>query len=113
MIKRSIFLAIGWMLGTVSILVAQTNFIPLERGDAVEREERLLFSQGVQLSGDYRFRSNWINSSQLPESPVGASSPSAFSYDQDIRFTLRSNVHRTVSINLELSTEQDLSLIHI
>ena len=107
MIKRSIFLAIGWLLGTVSILMAQTNFIPLERGDAVEREERLLFSQGVQLSGDYRFRSNWINSSQLPESPVGATSPSAFSYDQDIRFTLRSNVHRTVSINLELSTEQD------
>ena len=111
--KRSIFLAIGWLLGTVSILVAQTNFIPLERGDAVEREERLLFSQGVQLSGDYRFRSNWINSSQLPESPIGATSPAAFSYDQDIRFTLRSNVHRTVSINLELSTEQDLSLIHI
>ena len=105
--KRSIFLDIGWLLGTVTILMAQTNFIPMERGDAVEREEKLLFSQGVQLSGDYRFRSNWINSTQLPETLTGASSPAAFSYDQDIRLTLRSNVHRTVSINLELSTEQD------
>ena len=89
------------------MVTAQTNFIPLERGDAVEREERLMFSPGVQLSGDYRFRSNWINSSQAPESRAGTNSSVAYAYDQDIRFTLRSNVHRTVSINLELSTEQD------
>ena len=89
------------------MVTAQTNFIPLERGDAIEREERLMFSPGVQLSGDYRFRSNWINSSQAPESRAGTNSSVAYAYDQDIRFTLRSNVHRTVSINLELSTEQD------
>ena len=100
-------LAAGCLLGSISMVTAQTNFIPLERGDAIEREERLMFSPGVQLSGDYRFRSNWINSSQAPESRAGTNSSVAYAYDQDIRFTLRSNVHRTVSINLELSTEQD------
>ena len=103
----SFLLVFGWILGTVSIVTAQTNFIPLERGDAVEREERLMFSPGVQLSGDYRLRTSWISGSQLPESRAGALSASDFAYDQDIRFTLRSNVHRTISINLELSTEQD------
>ena len=46
---------------------AQTHFVPLERGDVSERKEHLIFSPGVELSGDYRLRISKINSTSLPE----------------------------------------------
>ena len=108
---RNYLLIVFLYLSYTAFAHAQTNFIPLERGDAVEREEKLMFSPGVQLSGDYRFRSSLIRTNQLPDSRPGTNSPEEFSYDQDVRFTLRSMVHRSISINLELATEQDAAYL--
>jgi len=90
--------------GSVS---AQSYFVPLERGDYTEREEHLTFSPGVELSGDYRFRTSKIKSTTLPLSRTETNSPEEFSFDQDIRLRLRSTVHRIISINLELATDQE------
>ncbi len=87
--------------------VAQSHFVPLERGDVSERKEHLTFSPGVELSGDYRFRTTKIKSTTLPASRTGTNSPEEFSFDQDLRLRLRSTVHRTISINLELATNQE------
>jgi len=62
---------------------------------------------GVKLSGDYRFRTSKIKSTALPLSRSETNSPEEFSFDQDIRLRLRSTVHRIVSINLELATNQE------
>ena len=86
---------------------AQSYFVPLERGDYTEREEHLTFSPGVELSGDYRFRTSKIKSTALPVSRTETNSPEEISFDQDIRLRLRSTLHRIISINLELSTDQE------
>ena len=86
---------------------AQSYFVPLERGDYTEREEHLNFSPGVELSGDYRFRTSKIRSTVLPLSRKETNSPEEFSFDQDIRLRLRSTVHRIISINLEIATDQE------
>ena len=86
---------------------AQSHFVPLERGDVSERKEHLTFSPGVEISGDYRFRTTKIKSTALPASRTGTNSPEEFSFDQDLRLLLRSTVHRTISINLELATNQE------
>ncbi|MEC9296446.1 MAG: hypothetical protein VYD28_02070, partial [SAR324 cluster bacterium] len=86
---------------------AQSYFVPLERGDYSEREEHLTFSPGVELSGDYRFRTSKIKSTALPVSRTETNSPEEISFDQDIRLRLRSTLHRIISINLELSTDQE------
>ncbi len=91
----------------ISTAQAQTNFIPLERGDVVEREEKLTFSPGLELSGNYRLRSTLLSTSSLPASRIETNSPEEFSFDHDLRLKLRSTVHRTISINLELATEQE------
>ena len=90
--------------GSVS---AQSYFVPLERGDYSEREEHLTFSPGVELSGDYRFRTSKIKSTALPVSRTETNSPEEISFDQDIRLRLRSTLHRIISINLELSTDHE------
>ena len=95
------------LLGTLHSLSAQSYFVPLERGDYFERKEHLTFSPGVELSGDYRFRTSKIHSSELPLSRAETNSPEEFSFDQDIRLRLRSTVHRIISINLELATDQE------
>jgi len=99
-----IFLA---LLSAAVSVSAQSYFVPLERGDYTEREEHLAFSPGVKLSGDYRFRTSKIKSTALPLSRSETNSPEEFSFDQDIRLRLRSTVHRIVSINLELATNQE------
>jgi len=86
---------------------AQSHFVPLERGDVSERKEHLTFSPGVELSGDYRFHTTKIKSTALPASRTGTNSPEEFSFDQELRLLLRSTVHRTISINLELATNQE------
>ena len=86
---------------------AQSYFVPLERGDYTEREEHLTFSPGIKLSGDYRFRTSKIRSTKLPLSRTETNSPEEFSFDQDIRLRLRSTVHRIISINVELATDQE------
>ena len=86
---------------------AQANFVPLERGDVSEREENLTFSPGLKLSGDYRFRTSKIHSQSLPESRTETNSPEEFSFDQDLRIHLRSIVHRVISLNLEIATNQE------
>ncbi|HBL56041.1 MAG TPA: hypothetical protein DDZ36_09260, partial [Deltaproteobacteria bacterium] len=86
---------------------AQSYFVPLERGDYKERKERLTFSPGVELSGDYRFRTSKLKSTALPLSRTATNSPEEFSFDQDIRLRLRSTVHRIISLNLELATNQE------
>ena len=86
---------------------AQTHFVPLERGDVSERNEHLTFSSGVELSGDYRLRISKINSTSLPVSRTETNSAEEFSFDQDLRLRLRSTVHRIISINLELATNQE------
>ena len=95
------------LLGTLHSLSAQSYFVPLERGDYFERKEHLTFLPGVELSGDYRFRSSKFHSSELPLSRPETNSPEEFSFDQDIRLRLRSTVHRIISINLELATDQE------
>ena len=89
-----------------SVLFAQTNFIPLERGDYEEREEKLMFSPGVQLSGDYRFRVATVQAGNLPESLPGRNTAGEMAMDHDLRLHLKSTVHRTVTLNLELATGQ-------
>jgi len=86
---------------------AQANFVPLERGDVSEREEKLTFSPGLKLSGNYRFRTSKIHSESLPESRIDTNSPEEFSFDQDLRIHFRSIVHRVISLNLEIATNQD------
>jgi len=71
---------------------AQTHFVPLERGDVSERKEHLIFSPGVELSGDYRLRISKINSTSLPVSRTETNSAEEFSFDQDLRLRLRSTV---------------------
>jgi len=87
-------------------LCAQTNFIPLERGDYEEREEKLMFSPGVELSGDYRFRMATLQGSNYPESLPGRNTPEETAMDHDLRLRLKSTVHRTSILNLELATGQ-------
>ena len=86
---------------------AQSYFVPLERGDYTEREEHITFSPGVELSGDYRLRTTKIRSTALPISRTETNSPEELSFDQDIRLSLRSTVHRIISLNLELATDQE------
>ncbi len=86
---------------------AQANFVPLERGDFYEREEHLTFSPGLKLSGNYRFRTSKIHSESLPESRTGTNSPEEFAFDQDLRIHLRSTVHRVITLNLEIATNQE------
>ncbi len=88
--------------------LAQTHFVPLERGDVSERKEHLTFSPGVELSGDYRLRTSKISSTNnLPISRTDTNSAEEFSFDQDLRLRMRSTVHRIISINLELATDQE------
>ena len=86
---------------------AQSYFVPLERGDYKEREEQLMFAPGVELSGDYRLRISKIKSTALPLKRSETNSPEELSFDQDIRLSLRSTVHRIISLNLELATDQE------
>ena len=75
----------SWIFSFVSILIislitqgyilAQTNFIPLERGDHVERQERLTFSQGLEFSGDYRLKLSKIRSNSPIVSRSDTNSP--------------------------------------
>ena len=95
------------LLTSFGSAAAQSHFVPLERGDVSERKEHLIFSPGIELSGDYRFRTTKIKSTALPASRTGTNSPEEFSFDQDLRLLLRSTVHRTISINLELATNQE------
>ena len=60
--------------------VAQTHFVPLERGDVFERKEHLTFSPGVELSGDFRLRTSKINSTALPASRTETNSAEEFSF---------------------------------
>ena len=90
-----------------TLSIAQTNFIPLERGDVREREERLMFTPGVQLSGDFRFRTSLISGSELPESRPGTNSPEEFSFDQDVRLKMQTIVHPMTTMVLELATAQE------
>ena len=94
-------------LNTSGLASAQSYFVPLERGDYTERKEHLILSPGVELSGDYRFRSSKLQSTLLPLSRAETNSPEELSFDQDIRLRLRSIVHRIISIKLELATDQD------
>ena len=95
------------LLSSSGVALAQTHFVPLERGDVFERKEHLTFSPGVELSGDYRLRTSKIYSTVLPVSRTGTNSAEEFSFDQDLRLRLRSTVHRIISINLELATNQE------
>jgi len=88
-------------------LLAQSNFIPLERGDHVERKEHLVFSPGLEFSGNYRFRSSKVRSTSPMVSRSETNSPEEFSFDQDLRLHLRTIVHRTISLNLEIATNQE------
>ena len=72
-----------------------------------EREERLMFSPGVQLSGDFRFRTSLSSASSLPESRPGTNSPEEFALDQELRLKMKSVVHPMASLVLELSTAQE------
>ena len=94
-------------LTNFGLTYAQANFVPLERGDVSEREEHLTFSPGLKLSGDYRFRTSKIHSQSLPESRKETNSPEEFSFDQDLRIHLSSTVHRIISLNLEIATNQE------
>ena len=95
------------LLASVSSAAAQANFVPLERGDVSEREEHLTFSPGLKLTGDYRLRTSKIHSQNLPESRLETNSPEELSFDQDLRIKLRSMVHRIISLNLEIATNQE------
>jgi len=98
---------ICFLLNGVGFLIAQTNFIPLERGDHIERKENLTFSPGLKISGNYRFRFSKFHSSAPIYSRSDTNSPEEFSFDQDLRLQLRSIVHRIVSLNLEIATNQE------
>lgn len=88
-------------------LAAQSNFIPLERGDHSERKERLTFSPGLEFSGSFRFRTSKVHSTSSMQSRSDTNSPEEFSLDQDLRLHFRTNLHRTISINLEIATNQE------
>ncbi len=100
-------LTLLFFLTDVRSTYAQANFVPLERGDISEREEHLTFSPGLKLSGNYRFRTSKIHSESLPESRTETNSAEEFSFDQDLRIHLRSTVHRVISLNLEIATNQE------
>ncbi|MBC8260044.1 MAG: hypothetical protein H8E38_13600 [SAR324 cluster bacterium] len=101
------FVIVFIFLLSFSSAAAQSNFVPLERGDVSEREEHLTFAPGVELSGDFRFRTSKIKSTALPQSRTATNSPEEFSFEQDVRLRLRSTVHRIISLNLELATNQE------
>ncbi len=85
---------------------AQSNFTPLQRGDIEEREDRWAFSPGIQLSGDYRFRTSYFNSNDLQPRFPDDRDPDEWVYENDLRIRMRSTVHRNASINLEIETRQ-------
>ena len=95
------------LLNPQGCLLAQSNFIPLERGDHIERKEHLTFSPGIEFSGNYRFRSSKVRSSSPIESRTETNSPEELSFDQDLRLHLRTILHRTISLNLEIATNQE------
>ena len=103
----SIFLLILLSYLNPCFVSAQSYFIPLDRGDYIENEEQLTFSPGLKLSGDYRFRSSKIHSTEPPLSRTDTNSPEEFSFDQDVRIRLRSTVNKIISINLEIATNQE------
>jgi len=82
---------------------AQTNFIPLERGDVAERQEYLMFTPGLHLSGLYMLNSSVIRSGLEDTKMADSSASNVLSFNQEIRLHMRSIVHRTVALNLELS----------
>ncbi|MGK5092075.1 hypothetical protein WDW89_08710 [Deltaproteobacteria bacterium TL4] len=86
---------------------AQTNFIPLERGDIKEKEDRWTFSPNVQLSGDYRFHAFYKISGTRDQKIQGQPAPNEVIFENDLRFRVRSAMHRIFSINLEMEVRQD------
>ncbi|MBF0351051.1 MAG: hypothetical protein HQM11_08455 [SAR324 cluster bacterium] len=97
-----LLILLGYSMGCL----AQSNFIPLERGDIEEKEDRWAFSPGIQLSGDYRLRANYRTGSDVPGIESRYESGETV-IDQEIRLRIRSVMHRMISINLELQAVQD------
>ena len=88
-------------------LQAQSNFIPLEKGDYKEVEERQTYAPVLEVNGSYRLRSKWLDASPAPETPPSFPDAGNLSFEQDLRIFLRSTAHRAASLQLELATAQD------
>lgn len=88
-------------------MTAQSNFIPLEKGDYKEVEERRTYEPGLEIGGSYRLRSRWLDASQEPEPEAGFPDAGNLSFEQDLRLFLRSTVHRAAALHLEIATAQE------
>lgn len=94
--------ALFWFVGIQTVL-GQSNFIPLEPGDLMVKEDRWMFSPGIQLSGDYRFSGSQLQSKQASsQESIGRDWEIPF-LEHDLRLRMRSTMHRHLSINLELA----------
>jgi len=105
--KLSFFSLLVVFLNFQGYSFAQSNFVPLERGDHIERQEHLLFSAGLEFSGNYRLRSSKVRSTSPMVSRSDTNSPEELSFDQDLRLHFRTIVHRIISLNLEIATNQE------
>ena len=103
---RRLLLASGCLLSLNTSLWAQSNFIPLEKGDYKELEERPTYAPVLEVGGSYRLRNRWIDANPEPETPPGFPNAGTLSFEQDLRIFLRSTAHRAASIQLELATAQ-------
>mgnify|MGYP003965157153 CR=1 FL=1 len=91
---RRLLLASGCLLSLNTPLWAQSNFIPLEKGDYKELEERPTYTPVLEVGGSYRLRNRWIDASSEPETPPGFPNAGTLSFEQDLRIFLRSKIGR-------------------
>ena len=68
---RRLLLASGCLLSLNAFLWAQSNFIPLEKGDYKELEERPTYAPVLEVGGSYRLRNRLIDASSELETPLG------------------------------------------
>ena len=82
--------------------LAQSNFTPLESGDVKEKDDRIAFSPGLQLGGEYRLRAVQHSGDNLAEPLPGETDLEETLYEQDARLLIRSTMHRNLSLNIQL-----------
>ena len=101
-------LLISWIVNVwiAAAVFAQSNFTPLSAEDVEEREDTLMFSAGMKISGDYRLQVRQFNSGTFPPLEVQERNLQKLSFEHELRIGLRSIFHRNISINAELEILQ-------
>jgi len=93
------------LLVWVPQLGAQSNFIPLEGNEILEKNEDTRYSPFVQISGEYRFQFLYQQGKDLEREYETNVSSDDVIWEQDAWLHLGSIVNRHVSLHLEWEIE--------